>query len=878
MLASRILVGRFFAVLAVAGLPGTIAVAPPAGAQLRFEDVPPTFTVLSGIRAMDLSDLDGDGRPDMAIAHSHNAVSVCLSGEPCGFLTPRLFTVGANSTPSAIVAGDWNGDGYVDLACAKQRVKSVAILFGDGTGGFTWSQNPSIGTEPNAMIAADFDADGRLDLAIAGEDAKVVALLRGDGVGFSIPAVFVSFIYNVKSLAAADFDENGHLDLVVGLGLGDAAVLLGDGSFGFGAPIFLPGAGNSRQVATADFDADGHADVAVATGTESIVVALGDGAGSFATSSFSLPGDGFHALAVFDTDDDGALDLAVADEFVRHLFIVPGIGDGTFGAARLVVHGYAPVLLATIDWNLDGHADLFSADRVEPADDGLVTVFQGDGSGHFPSVPSYPAGPSPRRVAVADFDDDGLTDVAAVGIGTSILLNDGASGLEPPLSVPAGSNPESVVAADLDADGHEDLVLAHPDLEVLYGDGSGSFPDIRTLAVPLTPWRADVADFDEDGHLDIVVATAGEERDEREVHVLVGDGARSFSPGVSIPAGTTRALVVADFDVVGHADIAFRMSTSVHVYLGDGAGGFTFADSTPTGSEYEFKAGDLDGDGRLDLVSICCGRIATLIGDGLGDFEFVDYGPIHSNLLDLDLADWDEDGRLDVVAAGRGGLMFLRGNGGGLAAGMPGSTDLQQSFGAHDLVRDVVSVDFDGDGHRDLVAANSDSNDVSVLLNRSFEADPCSVRLGNVNAAAGEVTPVLFVNGLKGAGPARRLFLDRFALFVLRIKAPPSKAAGPSHYAVFASIGPPTEGSVTALPYGFIGTPPLAAKKTWNNTGNVAEFGAPDFPSIAAPEVVLRRDAGVRKRITFYLQGVLEDSASPSGVYAITNGIEVVSR
>jgi len=92
-----------------------------------------------------------------------------------------------------------------------------------------------------------------------------------------------------------------------------------------------------------------------------------------------------------------------------------------------------------------------------------------------------------------------------------------------------------------------------------------------------------------------------------------------------------------------------------------------------------------------------------------------------------------------------------------------------------------------------------------------------------------------------------------------------------------AWVGDSRISTVTRTPFGTIGLPPACARKTWNNTGD-PRFGAPDLPSSPAPSVVVRREGGVRKRGLFFVQGFVEDAASPSGAYAVTNGILIDSR
>jgi hypothetical protein len=169
---------------------------------------------------------------------------------------------------------------------------------------------------------------------------------------------------------------------------------------------------------------------------------------------------------------------------------------------------------------------------------------------------------------------------------------------------------------------------------------------------------------------------------------------------------------------------------------------------------------------------------------------------------------------------------------------------------------------------------------VSVLRNRGTFALPACV-LGNVNAGTGPRADVLYINGRKGSGPRRELEVDRYFVFTVRVKAPPSlEPLGPARFALFVAVGRPNETTVTPLAggHGPLAFPLSGFRKTFNNTGDDAQFGAPDFPSDPAPSMPLRRERGIGKRVTVFLQGVIEDPASPSGIYAVTNGITLTSR
>src|SRR5204862_391597 len=81
------------------------------------------------------------------------------------------------------------------------------------------------------------------------------------------------------------------------------------------------------------------------------------------------------------------------------------------------------------------------------------------------------------------------------------------------------------------------------------------------------------------------------------------------------------AVVSADFDQDGHADLALGYAglAWVDLYLGDGQGGFTRAAPIPTaGPTLALVAADVDGHGRLDLVAAQPSRLTLLKTSGGG--------------------------------------------------------------------------------------------------------------------------------------------------------------------------------------------------------------------------------------------------------------------
>jgi hypothetical protein len=103
-----------------------------------------------------------------------------LLGNGDGTFQPPI-TIAVGNEPDAIVAGDFNNDGKLDLAVANFGDNTVTLLLGNGDGTFAQASGSpyAVGKGPYAIAAADFNGDGRLDLAVANLwDGTVSILLQ----------------------------------------------------------------------------------------------------------------------------------------------------------------------------------------------------------------------------------------------------------------------------------------------------------------------------------------------------------------------------------------------------------------------------------------------------------------------------------------------------------------------------------------------------------------------------------------------------------------------------------------------------------------------------------------------------------------------------
>src|SRR5215469_7350876 len=130
---------------------------------------------------------------------------------------PTSYPVG--TSPAAIVLGDFNGDGKIDIAVANSGSGDVSILLGNGDGTFHPAVNYSAGHNPSMIAVGDFNGDGKLDLAVECDfDAAAgasVSILLGNGDGtFQAPKT-LSLTAGLAWMAVADFDGDKKSDLAV---------------------------------------------------------------------------------------------------------------------------------------------------------------------------------------------------------------------------------------------------------------------------------------------------------------------------------------------------------------------------------------------------------------------------------------------------------------------------------------------------------------------------------------------------------------------------------------------------------------------------------------------------------------------------------------
>jgi len=614
--------------------------------------------VQGSARAIASGDVDGDGTPDLVVAHgevegvpeSVDVVSVLLNTGGGNFDQARTYSAG--KAQRSVALGDLDGDDWLDIVVTNHASGELRILYNQGDGTFAAPVPVAVAPSPEAAVIADLDGDQKADIAVTDRAAAARVLLNLGSRTFAAPVSYgaapdplLAAAYD--SVAAIDFNGDQRPDLLVAR---NARVLMNQGNGTFAAPVTLAAAPGGDGF-PADFDGDGKTDVGLA-GPEGVAIRFSNGDGTFSARS-----DRAHPLSTAclpvaaDVDGDGDTDVLGADLFAEEAPLNPAFpdggrrptvvsgtltlalnaGDGSFfGETNTVVRGGAHGIAAA-DLNGDGRVDLATAAHTKPNGAGFVAYALHEGAGVM-SAPVLLAsgGLAPSAVGIGDLNADGRPDLTVCNAGTDaapsnvgVLLASAAGGFAPVKVLDGVPGTTRVFHGRFDADPRPDLLASgEQDTYLIANLGDGNFAPPVRVEIPNV---MHVADFDGDGDTDLV-ATVGT----WAVHVRMNRGDGTFEEPISVavfwrPNWRTFAVSSGDFDGDGNPDVLVSSGLgdiltdpdstgtifedaqlSVFPSRGDGTFGEPFV-STPTlprnARPTTIASGDFDGDGHLDVVA-----------------------------------------------------------------------------------------------------------------------------------------------------------------------------------------------------------------------------------------------------------------------------------
>ena len=255
-------------------------------------DSPSTLTI---------NDLDGDGKPDLITKIGDRVLVLRNIGtEGVASFASKVEILVNQSNAYAVSVGDLDGDGKPDLAVANYGSNSVTVFLNTSTVGaisFASRVNYTTGNNPKSISIGDLDGDGRPDLAVLNITARTVSVLRNTGnkgiLSFAAKEDFTTGP-NPQNVSIGDLDGDGMPDLAVtNQGSNTVSVFQNTGSIGtisFAAKEDFTTGTSPYYVTIGDLDGDGMPELAVANNS-SATVSVFRNTGSSGTISFAAKED-----------------------------------------------------------------------------------------------------------------------------------------------------------------------------------------------------------------------------------------------------------------------------------------------------------------------------------------------------------------------------------------------------------------------------------------------------------------------------------------------------------------------------------------------------------------------------------------------------------
>lgn len=691
-------------------------------------------------------DVNGDGVPDLLVLNQLDQKIGVLLGLGQGLYGPQSVYQSCTGPTSFVVANFVAGQkpGFA-IACNGTVNSVIRVYLNNGDGTFAAQADFITDQSPSAIIAGDFDKDGKMDIAVV-SSMNTVGIHWGNGSGgFTTPATEFNVGNNPTAIAAGVLSPGSNLDLVV-INAGDApetmSVLMNSGGGSanrntlFGAQTKYNLGPNPIALALADYNGDTNVDVAVLDASaDNVTVFLNNGAGVFTQDSVISVGAAPSSIATADVNHDGWNDLVVTNSADGTIGVIlgqnPAQNVGAYFPAQQTAFISAPSAngISLADGNGDGNLDVFLVD----SQDHYAQFLPGDGSGNFTwNTATLAAGVS--AVATADFNNDGKLDLAVLstsGASISIYQGKGNGQFKPALS-PAlltANNPMAIAVADMDGDGNKDILVTQGATKTVgiyfgngpNGSGNATFSSRLDNSVGSSPEALTVGDFYGDGVQSIAVANTGDST----ISVIRGLGTRNFAAKVNYATGSAPvAILAADFNGDGILDLATvnLSDNSVSILLGNGGtnrGTFqAHIDYQVGNGPIAMVAGDFyqHNNGILDLA-VLNGTDATVsILKGVGNGTFTAEAPITigGTPSGIVTGDFNGDGILDLAVTNGGsfGYSVLLGTGAGkfgtVISVNKGSTILQS----------LILGDWNGDGKIDLGFVDTSNNVIEIWPGR----------------------------------------------------------------------------------------------------------------------------------------------------------------
>lgn len=332
-------------------------------------DVPRMYGVTGRGRGLDLGDVNGDGREDVASISNDSQIETHLAGPDAASFGPAVLSPVVPNLTRTLVLADVNSDGDLDAVGVVDQAPRLYVALGNGDGTFAAESRVDNGgaSTPGSVQVADIDGDGNLDLI--SPTSSQISVVPGNGNGTFDAAILSGQSQgSSSSIRIGDIDGDGEQDVVASIRTGStnfagtrASIDLGNGD---GSVTFAYDRGtntNQGGVDLGDLDGDGLPELVVVgtkgfkSGRTGMFVFENEG-GVLATVPTRYTDVQTAGLFLEDMNGDGTLDPVTIGGIA--IGILPNDGTGTFSRQQLLYIAADRFAVQPGDLTGDGQQDL----------------------------------------------------------------------------------------------------------------------------------------------------------------------------------------------------------------------------------------------------------------------------------------------------------------------------------------------------------------------------------------------------------------------------------------------------------------------------------------------------------------------------------------
>jgi hypothetical protein len=659
---------------------------------VTFGTLPPRTTLHT------VASFNRDNIPDLLFYNqAYSAVQVMIGNGDGTFRPPQsIYTVG---DVSFLAAADLNADSIPDIIIVHRDASDLEVLLSSSGVPVYSSKIYHVNYYPERVVLADLNNDGKTDLLAFGKLSAGISVLIGNGRGaFQSPRTILQDV-PASAVSVLRLNGDGIPDLAVQDWLTNELIFyFGLGTFRFAEQSKLPFGEDSISVFFGDWNNDGLDDFGTANPADGqIRVYLNDGLAVFSLTHVFRTMHRPKAMFAAGLTTETCSDIIAFSPRDRSLSVLMNREKGLFSDETVFGMQANPSIVLAADWNGDGWNDLLCID----AQSGALEMFWNSHTQYLDRSGqpigrrevSFATGRVPVGLTVADFNEDGLDDIAVVNHGSasiSLYINSIENGFQGPMELASMEFP-GTVRTYARTDSNATLLLTHESLSKV------SILQFSTVAFTASGRYATTM---------YAIPTAGNPRiflpdatlQDSVIEFYVSSGAKqnalSYFRQVNGPRFLERSLkpvipskilaaAVSDFDADGRPDLAyvyfdadssrFRLGVTLCDSVGEyrsNTRSMLLPDSAITRCTLLFE--DLNGDNIRDCILSSAPANSIRVALGKGNGEFGPFASVANDVVQsqdeqLQILDINHDGINDIIFLNEktSELHFMQGKGNG---------------------------------------------------------------------------------------------------------------------------------------------------------------------------------------------------------------------